>query len=300
MIDLVDLIGQVRESYEVRLPSYVNVSKKNTKAVNLNVYRNLHHHHLATQKKNFSEMVRPLLRDKPRAEKVWIHYTVFASRNGRLDTMNVGSVADKYFSDTLVEMKKIPDDNQDHVVLCTFSFGGVVPMGGHVIATVNILEKESEPMRILLDQDDIQAALDAYVKTLNMPNAEEASVEMSVSDDGEVEAEVIMGVKPKNKGGRPKGSTTRKKPTPKKEVKADVETAPEGSSDNVDSGGATEPEEVVEETAAEPEKPEETTTSKNLFGGEEDESSKTEEVKEEAPSQTLKPTKKSASIFDVD
>lgn len=299
------LEGEVGDSYSVRIPTYVLVSKKNRKAVNLNIYRNLHYHHLDTQKKNFADEVKPLLRDKPRADKVWIHYEIFAPRGGRLDTMNVGSIADKYFSDTLVEAGKLPDDNYDHIVLSTFSFGGVCPMDGHAIATVNILKEESLPMRVLLDQDDIQNALDAFVKTMNLPGA--TGVELSVNDDGDIEAEVLMGdAKPKNKGGRPRGSKNKPKPAPvKDEEETDVDETgdddPEGSGDQFDSGG-TEPEKDAAEDG-EDEAPK-GKTSKNLFGdSDEGESSDSQTTTEsEAPKEsggrTVK-TKKS-SIFDVE
>lgn len=228
--------------------------------------------------------------------------------------MNVGSIADKYFSDTMVEAGKIPDDNTDHIVLSTFSFGGLTGLNGHAIATVNILkkEKESEPMRILLDQEDIQTALNAYVKTLNIPNAETATVELSVSEDG-VEAEVVMGDAPiKNKGGRPKGSTTRRKPAPKKEEVTDAVEKPadsgdEGSGTDADSGGSDQTETNSQEGEAEapPAETKGKPTSKNLFGDADKESSdstKTTDKASESPEtedMKVKPTKKS-SIFDVD
>lgn len=305
---LEDLLAEkVVESYTVRLPSYVDVSKKLTKALNLNVYRNLHHYHLSTQKNNFADDVKPLLRDKPRAEKIWIHYTIFASRNGTLDTMNVGAIADKYFSDTMVEAGKIPDDSHQHVVLCTFSFGGVCPMDGHVIATVNILEKENEPMRVMLDEEDIQAALDAHVKTLGLPGA--TGVSLNVTDDGDIEAEVLMGeMKPKNKGGRPRGSktkTTPEKATPNEETADDSETDTEGSGDGADSGSSDESE--VETEAGEVETAKDETEGKtkrgNLFGDEDGQSSDSTKTSE-APAETSTASKvkapKKSSIFDVD
>ena len=300
--------------YEVRIPTYVHVSKKNQKAVNLNVYRNLHHHHLNTQKKNFEDEVMPLLRGKPRAQKVWIHYTIFAPSNRRLDTMNVGSIADKYFSDTMVEAGLIPDDNQEHIILSTFSFGGLAKLDGHAIATVHILnekkEEEPENMRILLDQDDIQNALNAYVKTLQLPNAENADVELGIEDD-EIVAEVIMGEAPvKNKGGRPR-KTTRKNTNKKTEVKEDdpekpADSGDEGSSNDDASGSGDAPEaeaETGETDPTEAEKPAEKESKKgNLFGEEENESSdspKTEGDKAKGATKVVSPKKKS-SIFDVD
>ena len=295
------------DSYSVRVPTFVHVSRKNQKAVNLNVYRNLHHHHLNTQKKNFADEVKPLLRDKPRAEKIWIHYTIFASSNRRLDTMNVGSITDKYFSDTMVEAGKIPDDNQEHIVLSTFSFGGVVSLDGHAIATVHILqteEKEPEKMRILLDQDDIQNALNAYVKTLQLPNAENAEVDLSIQDD-EIVAEIIMGEAPvKNRGGRPRKvarTTTLKKP----EVTEDAaETDSEGGSDSTDSGSSDAAETDTETGAESPdavEAPKEASKG-NLFGDEDEQSSDSTAEAEDSPPKgktVVRPAKKS-SIFDVD
>lgn len=300
-----DLLGEtVGDSYQVRIPTYVNVSRKNLKPCNLNVYRNLHHHHLNTQKKNFSDEVSPLLRDKPRAERIWIHYKIFAPRNGRLDTMNVGTVIDKYFSDTLVEAGKIPDDDYTHIVLSTFSFGGVVPLDGHAIATVNILKEESKPMRVMLDEEDIHQALDAYVKTLNITGA--TGVEITVNDDGEIEAEVLMGdVKPKNKGGRPRGSKnkTRSKPTSKDEgedtnVDEDGDDTSEGSSDSDDSGGDQPQEDASEERE---DKPSFGSKSGNLFGdSDEKESSDSPTNSEETQENTgPKVMKRKSSIFDA-
>lgn len=308
---LIEVFDQVVDSYSVRIPTYVHVSKKNQKAVNLNVYRNLHHHHLNTQKKNFADEVMPLLRGKPKAQRVWIHYTIFAPSNRRLDTMNIGSIADKYFSDTMVEAGLLPDDNTDHLVLSTFSFGGLSKMDGHAIATIHILNQEKEPehMRILLDADDVQNAVNAYVKTLNFPNAEEATVELSVEDD-EIVAEVIMGDAPvKNKGGRPRKVTTTRKAPAKKETKdvvKDSDDGDEGSGSDADSGGGDE----TEEDSQSPEDKSETTTPKakkespsgNLFGDEESPSSASKTEGDSPKGKTIiKPsTAKKSSIFDVD
>lgn len=228
--------------------------------------------------------------------------------------MNVGSIADKYFSDTMVEAKKIEDDNTDHIVLSTFSFGGLTDLDGHAIATINILKsKENPDMRILLDQDDIQNALNAYVKTLNFPNAETATVELDITDDGQIEAEVIMGDAPvKNRGGRPRKARAKPTTKPKEEVtdapEESADSSVEGNSSDTDSGSGESPATDAEEGAETPaDKPttEKTTgsKSKNLFGEEENQSSESVERKTEdsPPKKTtlVKPVKKS-SIFDVD
>lgn len=286
--------------HEVRLPTYINVSKKTRKALNLNIYRNLHHHHLNKQKQNFHDEVKPLLGNIPRAEKIWIHYTIFAPRNGRLDTMNVGSIVDKYFSDTLVETKKIMDDHFGHVVLVSFSFGGVVKLDGHAIAKIHILEQEESNMRILLDQDDIQTALEAHVETLGIAGA--SGVELSV-EDGTIVAEVTMG----DAKAAPK-KTTRKAPVkrtvkaPAKKETPNAEDSAATSSDGSDSGTGEPPK---SDTPTGDEAKVETKEKGNLFGDEDSQSSESDakadgaKAPEDKGSPATKVTKKS-SIFDVD
>jgi hypothetical protein len=299
--------------HEVRLPTYINVSKKSSKALNLNIYRNLHHHHLNKQKQNFHDDVKPLLKDIPKAEKIWIHYTIFAPRYGRLDTMNVGSIVDKYFSDTMVEAEKIMDDHFDHVVLVSFSFGGVRPMDGHAIAKIHILEQETSEMRILLDKEDIQSALETYIDTMGFVGA--SGIELSVNDDGEIEAEVLMGTaepKPKpqtkNKGGRPRGS--KNKTSPKKEETVDDTNADndtEDGSDGTDTGSDKPAKEPAKSGAEEAGSGEGKTKKGNLFGEEDDQSSDSTETTTESDTPDTaedlpaeKPKVKKSSIFDVD
>ncbi len=254
----------------------MNVSKKLRKAINLNVYRNLHHYQLNYQKQAFSDEVKKLLKNIPYAEKIWIHYTVNPARNGRLDTMNVGSIADKYFCDTLVEAGKIEDDDKDHIVLSTFSFGAVSSLDGHVTATINILEREV-PMRVLLDQEDIQTALDTYVQTMGISGA--SGVELSVNDDGEVEAEVMLGeAKPKTKttgkgrGGRPRGS--KNKPKENTEGTEDDSNSAEAGSNGTTGGGSESSQESAEEGDEEsPKTKAGKSPGKNLFSEEDSPSS---------------------------
>lgn len=317
----------------MRLPTYVHVSKKTKKALNLNEYRNLHHHHLNNQKKTFHDEVKKLLDHIPRATKISIHYEIFAPRNGRLDTMNVVSVLDKYFSDTLVEAEKIPDDDYEHIVGVSSSFGGVRLMDGHAIATITVHEKESAKMRILLEEyevvgalmselteDQIQEALAKYVK--NNIGVIVSGIEITTDeDDGSVSVEILTGdapaPKPKNKGGRPRGSKN-KKPAPvaataastKKEVKDAAETPEDGGDGSGDGDGSTGTDASAEdsakpETKAETkpveekaEAPAEKTTGKNLFADEDSQSSGSadsgEEAEDPAPVKKKKP-----SIFDA-
>lgn len=273
--------------HEVRLPTYVKVSNRQTKACNLNEYRNLHHHHLNKQKTNFQQEVSTLLAPLPRMQAVWLHYTIFKPRNGRLDTMNVGSIVDKYLSDALVAEGKIPDDDHDHVIFNSFSFGGLARMDGHaIVKIIELIPRKEDNMRILLDQDDIQKALDAYAATLNLGQPV-TGVEISVNDD-EIEAELLMGEsqsKPKRRVGRPKKETAN--------ADADSQAGGSGNSKGTDSTGS-------ESETAQPEKE----TTNNPSRGGETESSDSETTTSETPAEASddpKPvTKKKSSIFDVD
>lgn len=192
-MNLNDLIKgyDVVDEYKIKIPTYVKVSKKLIKACNLNIYRNLHFYQLDQQKKNFKKEVEPLLKNKPFATTIWVHYEIFASRNNRIDCMNIGSVIDKYFSDVLVECGKIPDDNTSHLILNTFSFGGVCPMEGHAIATVNILKPtESNPMKIILTETDITEIVSDFIKQSTGFDPQNINLEFDDDDNLTIEMDV--------------------------------------------------------------------------------------------------------------
>jgi len=295
--------------HEVRLPTIMEVSKKVRKGLNLNIYRNLHHHSLNTQKQNFHEDVKHLVENLPKAAKIWIHYQIFAPTKGRLDTMNVGSVVDKYFSDTLVEAGMIEDDDYTRVVFNSFSFGGVRKMDGHAIATIHILEEET-PMRVLLDQDDIQTALTAHVETMGIPGA--TGVKIEATADGNITAEVMFGEapeatpEPKPKRRSPQKRKPAAKPEPKAEKVKDepTETSGEGSGDSADTAET----ERAADAPEDGEKAAKTTGNAkkgNLFGDEDDQSSASAEATtddsadEETPDDKPVIKAKKSSIFDV-
>lgn len=217
--------------FQVKLPMRMSVnSRGEVESLNLNVYRNLHFRNLSYQKNAFQKKVDPLLSGFPKLGKVTLHYQINPKSKGRLDTMNVGSIVDKYFSDVLVEAGVILDDDYNNVVFNSFEFGCVCPLDPHVLVTITETEpRRTEQMRILLDQNEIQQALDAFVKTMGLTGVQ--SVELSASPDGDVTAEIVMGIvmtktpthpayrevdqsgiiiRPK-RGGRPLGSKNKPK-----------------------------------------------------------------------------------------
>jgi len=177
--------------FTIKLPMRMKVNKSGElESLNLNVYRNLHYYKLNHQKKAFHAFVEPLLSGLPSMEAVKLEYQINPKGGSRLDTMNVGSVVDKFFSDALVLCGIIPDDDYKHVVKNDFEFGYLSPNDPHVLVTITETNRRKEtPMRILLDQEEIQAALEAYVQTMGLQGA--SGVELTVNGD-EVQAEIIM------------------------------------------------------------------------------------------------------------
>lgn len=220
------------------LPWTEFANQKHTKkeALNLNVYRNLYYRALAAMKNNFHVRAMRLIQEAgiPPLGKVWLHYEIHPNQKGRVDTMNVGSIVDKFFSDSLTGAGIIEDDDYTRVVFNSFCFGAVVKGEAFVRVTITELEpRKDRDMRVLLDQDDIQAALEAFVAERGISGA--TGVKLS-AENGELTAEVLFGPvtnnsdeeetpKPKNLGGRPKGSKNKPKP----EVTEDVGTSAEGS-----------------------------------------------------------------------
>lgn len=303
----------------------VQTSKKKKTALNLNVYRNLHHRSLHAQKKKFEELAKKLLRGIPQLGIINLHYEIFVGTKRRLDIMNVGSIIDKYFSDTLTEVGIIQDDDYKNIPMVSFSFGGLVKKE-HIRVTITEIKprKEKPPMRVLLDQSDIQTALTTYVGTLNIPNI--TGVRLS-HNDGEIFAEVLFGLgddeptvsenpeevteapKPPRRKRRTKAEIAADKlakvlePIAKEEI-TDVAEVAEDGADNGGTGDASASEvatasDSVEETPTDPKEH----SRKNPFGGEESQSSEGDPEPETpldvppVPEVAAKPEKQ-GSIFD--
>lgn len=215
---------------QLKLPMKMTVNNRgDVESLNLNIYRNLHFRKLSYQKNAFHRKMNPLLLGLPKLGKVSLHYEIHPKSGGRLDTMNVGSIVDKYFSDALVEAGVILDDDYKNVVFNSFKFGSVCPNDAHVLVTITEIEpRRTETMRILLDQNEIQQALEAFVQTMGLPGV--SGVELSADAEGNIMAEIVTGplqpkathvayhetnssgiiVRPK-RGGRPLGSKNKPK-----------------------------------------------------------------------------------------
>ena len=282
--------------YTIKLPTHFYKKRPSIKSLNLNVYRNLHYMALNVQKRKFHSLVAPLLKDIPKLHKINLHYDIYVNSKRKIDLMNVGSIVDKYFSDTLVSCGIIIDDNTKYIDHVSFSFKGIDTNYANVTIT-ETETKERKSMRILLDQNDIQKALDSFVEEQNIKGSQ--GVTLSVDSTGKIEAEIIISNltedldnKPKGKRGRPKKSLNKPKVT---EIDSNVE---ENGSDDIfgdDKGTNSSPK---EEDTSTPTKSQESKESKNLSEESQEESSdKNNSIEEEENPDTI--VKKKASIFDA-
>ena len=322
------LDSQNRRVFKVSLPMRVRTSSKKRTALNLNVYRNLHFRSLSAQKNTFHKLMQKLLKDIPSLGRVHLHYDVCPKSKTKLDLMNVGSIVDKYFSDSLVEFGVLEDDSYTFINFVSFGFGGL-STEEHVLVTITEIEqRKGSAMRVLLDQSEIQEALEAFVENMGLTNSN--GVELTTSDDGEITAEILFGdtstepkkeTKPKRRGGRPFGSKNR----PKEDKKdAGEGTTPDGNSDSGTGASESaqdeteapdksevkfsEPEPTSEEDVEPESETSESGNSKNLFGGSPEESSETKDPSEkedeghtdsESKPKTVIPKSRKPSIFDT-
>jgi hypothetical protein len=93
-------------------------------SLGLNWYRNAFHRENNEAKKAFLKAVTPQIEALDKL--VWpvmIVYTIYPMR--RSDIGNWGSVVDKFFSDALVDLGKLPDDDFRYITQIRHKFGGV-------------------------------------------------------------------------------------------------------------------------------------------------------------------------------
>ena len=143
----------------ISLPYFVLTGKKDKRFyVNLNIYRNAHHFTLNSAKVTFKEIIQDQIDRLPMLNRIKLHYRVFTPTNRKIDTMNVGSIADKFFCDALVESGKILDDDYNFVVYNGFEFGGIDKENPRV----EVLIEETSPMKMIFGTSEIVAALQMY------------------------------------------------------------------------------------------------------------------------------------------
>ena len=219
--------------WTITLPWKVPLSKNKDFPINLNYYRNACFQELNKAKINFKELVSPLLGSVLCMESCSLHYEVFPSTKRECDISNICSVADKFFSDTLVSSGKITDDNFKVIPNIRYSYGHVDPLKPRIEVTItpigktsNSLEPKDKDMQIILSQEEITEAITAYVgKQLTVADNFAISVALTSARNEGVSATVnlvpVESTKPTLVG---KPTPRKSGPTATTVVKAEVPT----------------------------------------------------------------------------
>lgn len=158
------------------------VSKKKKFYLNLNQYRNAHHHTLAKAKVNYHDILEPLLAHLPRFDRIELTYTLFPGTRQLCDVSNICTIVDKFFSDSLVSCKKIEDDNLEFVPSVRFRYGGVDkfnPRVEVVIEPIGASQTEEEDMQIIIVQSEIEEAIEKHIRE-----------QITVKDDHRIDIEL--------------------------------------------------------------------------------------------------------------
>lgn len=105
--------------HKIISPLHVIIPRKTKKdrriALNMNVYRNLHHSVNGQAKKLYLQLIREQLEGLHIQTPVEITYKVFKPTKRILDKMNVVSVVSKFLLDAITELGCWEDDNDNFV-----------------------------------------------------------------------------------------------------------------------------------------------------------------------------------------
>lgn len=131
----------------ISMPLFIKLAKKATGKkyhINLNNYRNWNFNASNKLKENYKNIAVEKLENAPtiRAEKVTIIYELFRGDKRKFDLMNILSIHDKFFSDALVWLGCLPDDNIKHLDELIFKYGGIDKENPRVDITIITIKKQ--------------------------------------------------------------------------------------------------------------------------------------------------------------
>lgn len=196
--------------WTIALPLRVPLPRKKKEkfwSLNLNLYRNAHPQTLNQAKVSFDEIAELLIRKAgiPRLARCTLEYTLFPGSAQLCDTNNVCSVADKFFSDSLVNAGILEDDNYNFIVSSTFKFGAIdredprievaVRSADHVSAAPEGRQESQRTMKITttttahLTEAEVHQALREFMGK-HATIAPDAKVSMKENKDGSYAIEI--------------------------------------------------------------------------------------------------------------
>lgn len=221
--------------WTISLPLKVNVSKKRTFLLNLNQYRNTHFQVLNKAKTVFEEVVRPLLKDLPILEECTFDYVLYPGTAHLSDISNICCVVDKFFSDTLVSVGKLPDDNYTVLKQVNYRIGSIDKANPRVDVTIHSL-KEINPMiqeeqdmdiQVTMVQTEIEDAIRASISNhMTLKEGTQISIDMVAARGADGFKAVIKLTPPGKDEVKQTGSTAPVKEAVKKEVAKATDTKP--------------------------------------------------------------------------
>ena len=112
-------------TYTILSPLRVRVSKNKEFSLNLNIYRNAAYYLLNISKIVYKEQLIDQVSRLPTFTQIQLTYTLYPPTNRKMDISNILSIHDKYFSDVLVELGKIRDDDYKYIPSVIYKFGEV-------------------------------------------------------------------------------------------------------------------------------------------------------------------------------
>lgn len=106
-------------------PLTIKTTSKKAFRLNLNIYRNTHHHELNKAKINYKEVMKEQIQRTSKFKIISVVYTLFAKTRHKQDISNILCIHDKFFMDALVEFDRLPSDNYEHLPKVTYMWGAV-------------------------------------------------------------------------------------------------------------------------------------------------------------------------------
>lgn len=236
--------------FKVELPTHLLMGIRKPKAVplNLNHYRNADFNQLNNMKILFDKIVAPRLSAIPLMDRISLTYRLYMPSKRAVDVSNVCCIVDKFFSDTLKNANKIPDDNMEVISSVQYLWGGVDKENPRVEVTLN---KKENPVQITslvnLTNEDIITAVEKHVREeLSIREETHLDIDITFTVGGELTGQVTIGgaaiVAPQQpkadapRRGRPPKNRdavpdTKPEPAPQVEEPLTVDETPEAETD---------------------------------------------------------------------
>lgn len=113
--------------FTIRVPIYVTLGRVRKKKfyLNLNLLRNRVAHLNNNIKKEFKNIVAPLIPEGVFYEKFTLHYELYLPNKLHRDISNVLSIVDKNFCDAFIESGHGIDDSYEYVQDIRYTYGGM-------------------------------------------------------------------------------------------------------------------------------------------------------------------------------